>query len=117
MKPQLLLMTCSVLASFQSGCASNPNSQMTEFGMVEFVVKQISKDEFQLELLGPGAAAKNLGAVDALYDARAKELCGGRRFLSNVSNAFQQYRSAGAFGASFSHTGIRRSGTVTCQNL
>jgi hypothetical protein len=110
-------MTCSILALFQSGCASNPNSQMTEIGFIDFVVKQISKDEFQLELNGPGAATKNLEAIDALYEARAKELCGGRRFLSNVSNSFPQYRTAGAFGASLSHKGIRRSGTVICQNL
>jgi len=117
MSARLTLMSSIVFASQIVGCANDPNTRMTEIGAIQFVVAQIAKDEFRLELIGPGAASKSFEAIDAMYDARAKELCGGRRFLSNVSNTFPEYRAPGAFGATFKHTGIKRSGTILCQNL
>ncbi len=98
-----------------SGCATLGDSLIVGGGHALFEVKQISKDEFELTLWGGGVHSKDPSKLDEPFDARARELCGGRRFLSNVSNAFVGYSSPGAFGVPNRHTGLRRSGLIMCQ--
>jgi hypothetical protein len=116
MKNIVLGVAATALFGSLVGCASNPNSIIVGNGFARFEVTEISKDEFQLTLWGAGVHARDPAVLDEPFDARAKQLCGGRRFLSNVGNSFVPYTSPGAFGSTNRHTGLKRSGRITCQS-